>query len=377
MELNNQLENAVENTLRGLWTINDHLPMGGITLVCVVVAAIFVTFVVIWGTKKQRGNMLIMAFGLAIFCICICYGMILSLNDSIYIPVTPAPTEAPVPTSVPHTLPTQTPTVNPIPTETPTPTQIPMPTAIPAREITPTPTPINTYLDDFLKKDYSKTYKLISIFKPEGKMWDKDVTLEVFVANKTSATASIRISDYSLEKDTLNIHTLKNMYNVPSIPMGEHIYTYENYQRYTDTMWENMIRMPTESFVRMLHSPSMHAFATRGYKLTVYEGRRRARKKIVQDFISEDILSDIKNIIIDEVYFKKEGVTINVTQKQIENLFNVGNDSQIDPPTPTEIINVFLAGEADYNVNVEIFDDIKRYRQDKGLDPETGVNGIW
>ena len=64
-------------------------------------------------------------------------------------------------------------------------------------------------------------------------------------------------------------------------------------------------------------------------------------------------------------------------QEQIDALFDIGNDPQIDQSKPNETINVFFEGEADYNDKIQIFDDIKKYRQDKGLDPETGVNGIW
>lgn len=377
--LNNGLESAIERTLRGLWTINDKLPMRAITLICVVVAAIFITFAAIWGSKKQRGNMLIMVFGLAIFSICIVYGMILSLNDSIYIPVTPAPTQAPVPTSVPHTLPTPTkiPTEIPIPTETPTPAQIPMPTAIPAREITPTPTltptPItNTSFDNLFKKDYSKKYNVFSLFKLEDKAWGT-----LYIAEKTTAIVAVRVEQYSFEGDTLSIHTLKTRYNLPGVPIGEQLYTYNKYERYTETIAEDIFRGVHESILRIFFSTTRHSYTSRAYKLTVVQTRSKARKKIVEDLVTEDILSNVNNIIIDGIYFKKGGVIINVKQEQIDALFDIGNDPQIDQSKPNETINVFFEGEADYNDKIQILDDIKKYRQDKGLDPETGVNGIW
>ena len=280
--LNNGLESAIERTLRGLWTINDKLPMRAITIVCVVVAAIFITFAAIWGSKKQRGNMLIMVFGLAIFSICIVYGMILSLNDSIYIPVTPAPTQAPVPTSVPYTLPTPTkiPTEIPIPTETPTPTQIPMPTAIPAREIEITPTPTlaptpitNTSFDNLFKRDYSKKYSVFSLFRLEDKAWGT-----LYIAEKTTAIVAVRVEQYSLEDDTLSIDTLKTRYNLPAVPIGEQLYTYNKYERYTETIAEKLFRGMHESIIRMYYSTTRHSYTSRAYKLTVCEARSKARK---------------------------------------------------------------------------------------------------
>lgn len=231
-------------------------------------------------------------------------------------------------------------------------------------------------LDNFLGKEYKKEYKIFSLFNPEDKIFNS--TISVFVAERTSVKLGLKVGDYNLEGETLKINTLKTNYNLPQIKKGERVITYYKYEQYSETVLEDIYRSIVEGTERIAYSTFLNSATSRAYKLTVREARISARKKIIEDFISEDILSDINNILIDGIVLKKDGVVINVEQDKINELFNIGNEPEIEPPSENEVIKIYYQGEPEYNENIEIFDDIKEYRQKKGLDLETGFkNKFW
>ena len=88
----------------------------------------------------------------------------------------------------------------------------------------------------------------------------------------------------------------------------------------------------------------------------------------------EDAFKEIENIFIDGVQFKKNGQILEVKQSDIEEMFDFGNAPDIDEPSEEESIALYFEGESKYEEMSSIFDGIRKYREDKGLNPVTGFS---
>ena len=366
------MEANVEKVLRGFWKISDALPMKEIGIMLGVFAIIFTTLVIANDNKKQSKRMLIMYASISIVSVAMVFGVVMNLRDLFVIPEVQTPAPRPVATPTPE--PVATPTPKPVATPTPEPvaTPTPEPVATPIEPNIIPSTPI-TELDRFLKKEYTRNYKILSVYSPED-MYNE--TIRVFIAEKTNVKVGFKVIDYTLNGSTLKVKGIET--NSPSIPIGEKMYTYYKFEKYIDTVYEDLYRSVIEFFEKAAHGDDMHSYASRAYKLTTLQARKKARKKIVQEFIKEGIFSDVKNIYIDGISFKKNGEIIDVKQSQIDKLFDIQNEPKISKPSDKEIINIYFEGEPDFVVNTEIYEGIVEYRKRKGVDIETGFkNKVW
>lgn len=118
----------------------------------------------------------------------------------------------------------------------------------------------------------------------------------------------------------------------------------------------------------------MDLATSRAYKLSILEGKRRIKKTLLQEMLEEKPFLEIENISIDGVSFKKNGKILEVKQSDINNLFDFGLDPKIEEPAEEEKLELYFAGEQLFEEKSAIFDGIKKYREDKGLDRVTGLS---
>lgn len=255
----------------------------------------------------------------------------------------------------------------------PTPTQTPTPT--------PTPTPNLSEIDRFLERGtYSKEYKVLSIYHNiVSSFWGmKEGTLNI--AEETLVKAGLELSQLSVTQpaaDILEIDTLRNGYNVFSVsmPMGESLYTYGAFEVPKETIsWKNFEKKLQSGVSRAIWSNHMELANSRAYKLSILEGKRRTKKSLLQDMLEEEPFTEYDNIFVDRVQFKKNGKMLEVKQADIEALFDFGIDPEIDPPSDEEEISLYFEGGSGYEEKSSIFDGIKKYREERGLDPVTGFS---
>lgn len=255
----------------------------------------------------------------------------------------------------------------------PTPTQTPTPT--------PTPTPNLSEIDRFLERGtYSKEYEVLSIYNNTVPSFWGLTEGTVFLAEKTVSKAELNLSRLTvnqLEKNELEIDTLKNGYNVFSVsmPYGESLYTYGAFEVPKETIsWKNFEKKLQSGVSRAIWSNHMGLANSRAYKLSILEGKRRTKKSLLQDMLEEEPFKEYENISVDGVLFKKNGKMLEVKQADIEALFDFGIEPAIDPPSEDEKVSLYFEGGSEYEEISSIFDGIKKYREERGLDPVTGFS---
>ena len=264
-----------------------------------------------------------------------------------------------------------TPVSSPAPTQTPTPTPTP----------TQTPTPSMSEIDRFLERGtYSKEYKVLSRYTNTVPSFWGLTKGTVFVVEETQVKAGLELSHLSITQpagNTLEIDTLRTGYNVfsVSIPLGESLYSYGAFEVPKESLsWENFQKMLGEGVSKAIWINQMTLAASRAYKLTILEGKRRTKKSLLQDMLEEEPFKEYENISVDGVLFKKNGKMLEVKQADIEALFDFGIEPAIDPPSEDEKVSLYFEGGSEYEEMSSIFDGIKKYREERGLDPVTGFS---
>ena len=258
---------------------------------------------------------------------------------------------------------------SPAPTQTPTPT------------LTPTPTPSQSEIDRFLERGtYSKEYEVLSVYTNTVPSFWGLTEGTVFLAEETLVKAELKLSQLDAlpaGEGTLEIDTLRNGYNVFSVsmPMGESLYTYGAFEVPKETIsWKEFEKKLQSGVSRAIWSNHMGLANSRAYKLAILEGKRRTKKSLLQDMLEEEPFTEYDNIFVDGVQFKKSGKMLEVKQADIEALFDFGIDPEIDPPSDEEKISLYFEGGSGYEEKSSIFAGIKKYREERGLDPVTGFS---
>lgn len=256
-------------------------------------------------------------------------------------------------------------------------------TATPTQTPTPTPIPSESKLDKFSKREsYSREYEILSRYvNTVPSVWGlKDGTMSL--AEKTYLEAEIRPNQMSFIPGeggtTLEIDTLESEYNVfsVSIPMGESVYTYGAFEvPKKELSWKSFEKRLDEGVSKAIWANRMELATSRAYQLSILEGQRKIKKRFLQDMIQEeDAFAEFENIYVDGILFKKNGKMLEVKQSDIEAMFDFGKAPDIDEPSEEESINLYFEGESKYEEYSSIFDGIRKYREEKGLNPVTGFS---
>ena len=255
----------------------------------------------------------------------------------------------------------------------------PTPTLTPT--VTPTPTPTMSEIDRFLERGtYSKEYEVLSVYTNTVPSFWGLTEGTVFLAEDTQIKAELKLSQLDAQlsgENTLEIDTLKTGYNVFSVsmPMGESLYTYGAFEVPKESLsWGSFKKKLDEGVSRAIWTNQMTLATSRAYKITILEGKRRTKKSLLQDMLEEEPFKEYENISIDGVLFKKNGKMLEVKQADIEALFDFGIDPEIDPPSDEEEISLYFEGGSGYEEKSSIFAGIKKYREERGLDPVTGFS---
>ena len=324
---------------KGMWQLLEDHPW--ILRGCLfgMVVMFFLTILTIrFGSKKTLRKVLTMVNSIAIVAICIVLGVFYGIE---------------------------------IPTPTPT---APSPTS------TPTPTPHFSEIESFFERGtYSKEYEALSIYTNTIPSFFGMKEGTVFVAEKTNVKAELRLSQMSisLSEGNLEIYTLRTGYDVfsVSIPMGESLYSFGAFEVPKDELsWETLQKKLDEGVSKSTWRSKMDLATSRAYKLSILEGKRRIKKTLLQEMLEEKPFLEIENISIDGVSFKKNGKILEVKQSDINNLFDFGLDPKIEEPAEEEKLELYFAGEQLFEEKSSIFEGIKKYREDKGLDRVTGLS---
>ena len=230
----------------------------------------------------------------------------------------------------------------------------------------------------FERGTYSKEYEALSIYTNSIPSFFGLKEGTVFVAEKTKVKAELRLSQmaYFLSETSLEIDTLRTGYDVfsVSIPMGESIYSFGAFEVPKDRLsWENLQKNLDAGVSRSTWMSKMDLATTRAYKLSILEGKRKIKKILLQEMLDETPFLEIENISIDGVMFKKNGKILEVKQSEINSLFDFGIGPQIEEPATEEGLELYFAGEPLFEEKSSIFDGIKNYREDKGLNRVTGL----
>ncbi len=255
-------------------------------------------------------------------------------------------------------------------------------TPAPAPTSTPTPSPSLSELDRFFKKDsYSREYEVLSSYENTApSYYGMKGTVEVTEETQMKVKIRPKQMSFLLSEDgkTLEIDTLESDYNPFSVsmPMGESIYTYGAFEvPKKELSWEMFEKKLSEGISKSIWANRMELATSRAYQLSILEGQRRVKKKFLQEMIKEeDAFKEIENISIDGVQFKKNGKMLEVKEVDIESLFDFGQELDIGKPSEEESINLYFEGESKYEEYSSIFDGIKKYREEKGLNPVTGFS---
>ena len=255
--------------------------------------------------------------------------------------------------------------------------EIPTPT-----QTAPSPTPAPDYseIESFFERGtYSKEYEALSIYTNTIPSYFGMKEGTVFVAEKTRVKAELRLSQMSvsLSEKNLEIDTLRTGYDVfiVSIPMGESLYSFGAFEVPKDELsWEVLQKRLDEGVSKSTWRNKMGLATDRAYKLSNLEGKRRIKKILLQEMLEEKPFLEIENISIDGVVFKKNGQMLEVKQADMNSLFDFGLGPKIDEPAEEEKLELYFAGEQLFEEKSSIFEGIKKYREDKGLDRVTGLS---
>lgn len=260
-------------------------------------------------------------------------------------------------------------------------TQVSSSTVTPTPTPTLTPTPAESELDRFFKREsYSREYEILSSYENTAPSY-YGMKGTVQVTEETQMKVEIRPNQMSFNPSedgkTLEIDTLESDYNPFSVsmPMGESVYTYGAFEVPREELsWKNFEKRLDEGVSKAIWANRMELATSRAYQLSILEGQRRVKKKFLQEMLEEDAFKEIKNISFDGVQFKKNGQLLEVKQSDIDEMFDFGQELDIDEPSEEESITLYFEGESKYEEKSSIFDGIRKYREDKGLNPVTGFS---
>ena len=259
-----------------------------------------------------------------------------------------------------------------IPSTSATPTPVP-PTPV------PTETPKNPEIENFFsQEEYKKKYKAISIYSNTSSDYWGLISGTANIAEKTEVVARIKLSNFTYsinEEMELEINTKQTKHDIygASIPKGEQVWAYGPFEVPSNTIsWENFLKDQESRVSRAVWAQQMNGALTRAYKLSNLEAGKKAKSYLLKSLVEENAFSNVKNITIDGVLFKKDGEILEVKQSELDDLFNFGIGPQIEPLREEEEVELYLKGEEPYGGKVRLFNDIIKYRKDNGLDPLTG-----
>ena len=260
-------------------------------------------------------------------------------------------------------------------------TKVSSSTVTPTPTMTLTPTPSMSELDRFSNREsYSREYEILSSYENTAPSY-YGMKGTVQVTEETQMKVEIRPNQMNFTPaeggTTLEIDTLESDYNPFSVsmPMGESLYTYGAFEvPKKELSWKSFEKRLDEGVSKAIWANKMELATSRAYQLSILEGQWRVKKRFLQEMLEEDAFKEIENISIDGVQFKKSGKMLEVKQSDIEAMFDFGNAPEIDEPSEEESIALYFEGESKYEEMSSIFDGIKKYREEKGLNPVTGFS---